>query len=272
MTSKQVMLTVALVMFTSGCKMIQDAYTGMFVKKGAVPLESPYPTRHVWAVAPLRNESGSLSADGLALADHLVNQLENAANLDVLPVNRTLKAMEALEFASIESPQQALRLLDALGIDGLIVGTVTAFDPYDPPKLGMAIELYVDPRVEDADRRLSGLTADSIEPGSPQSLASLRRLTWSATQASTRPSAGESLRQPVSVVSAFFNGSAPEVKEGLRHYAHERGLSNQVESWHTYRISMDLYSEFVTYVMSWRMLRVESRRVAGLVTANTASP
>jgi len=55
-----------------------------------------YPARQVWAVAPMRNESGSQAVDAARVADHLARQLELAPGIDVLPVNRTLAAMEAL--------------------------------------------------------------------------------------------------------------------------------------------------------------------------------
>ena len=33
-------------------------------------------------------------------------------------------------------------LIDALGVDALVVGTVTAYDPYPPPTLGMAVQVF----------------------------------------------------------------------------------------------------------------------------------
>ncbi len=270
MTSKQVMLIAVLVGVISGCESLNSKVDTWLTQKGAPPLDSPYPTRHIWAIAPLRNESGSSSADGLALADHLARQLENASNLDVLPVNRTLAAMEAIELGWVASPQQAKRLLETLGADGLVVGTITAYDPYDPPKLGLAIELYTNPAVEASDAAVLGSpSAESIEPGSADSLASLQRLAWSATAVSTQPDGGGATKQPVSVVSAFFDGASPKVRMGLEHYAHERGEPRVAESWHTYRISMDLYSEFVSYVMSWRLLRVEAQRISPLATTHS---
>ena len=47
-------------------------------------------------MVPLRNESGTLQIDGDNLADHFVRHLQNATNIEMLPVNRTLEAMEAL--------------------------------------------------------------------------------------------------------------------------------------------------------------------------------
>src|SRR5690606_14752642 len=131
------------------------------------PLASPYETRQIWAIAPLRNESGSLYADGVKMADHLAYQLENAEQLDVLPVNRTLRAMNALGMRQINTRQDAMRLLQTLGADALVVGNITAYNPYDPPRLGIALELYQHPRIwrnenEIDPRKLSRAPTDEL--------------------------------------------------------------------------------------------------------------
>ncbi len=242
MTSKQVMLMIALLLL-GGC-VAQEP-------RGSDALVSPYQQGRVWAVAPLRNESGSLQADGLAMADRLQRQLENATNIDVLPVNRVLRAMELLEMPFVETPADAARLMQTLGCDGLIIGTITAYDPYDPPKLGLSIELF--------------------DGGRAQSLDDLdvRQLTRAATGDQTHPYATGSSRPMsrhegvASGVSAFFDAASGDVRNKLQVYGGNRGGPDwHPEGWHRYRISMDLYSEFVTYVMSWRLLHAEKRRLA----------
>ncbi|MCE9592327.1 MAG: hypothetical protein K8S99_17610 [Planctomycetes bacterium] len=253
------MLTLALVLagFLAGC--------GSGQKRGADPLVSPYPETRVWAVAPLRNESGTLHADGVRIAEHLARQLENAFHIDVLPVNRTLSAMEAMQIRDITTPADARKLLATLGCDALVIGTVTSYDPYDPPKLGMAIELYTSQHYDQTV---------AINP---------RNLTSAATPGDPPPPPQPGrVKQPVSTVSAFFDSADPEVRRKLQRYASDRRkdkddplafIRPDDESWHVYRISMDLYSEFVAYVMSWRLLRAETNRLTPVpVTASTTQP
>jgi len=235
MTSKQVLLLTATVCLMGGCSLLEGG--------GADPLHSPYLTHRVWAVAPLRNESGSLQANGWSMADHLVKHLENASNLDVLPVNRVLAAMEALQMAEVSSPAQARQLLKSLGVDGLVVGTITAYDPYDPPKLGIAIELYVDEQIDQYDT------------------INVRALSRAATRPSELPASPDRIK-PVNHVSAVLDASDPIVRKRLRRYASNRGQIKDAKSWRLYRISMDLYSEFTGYVMSWRLLKAETQRIA----------
>ena len=264
MTSKQVMLMVALAFVCGGCEAAKQV-----IDFEAIPrLVSPYPTRHVWAVAPLRNESGHSHADGLVLADHLARQLEGAVNLDLLPVNRVLKAMASLDIEFLETPQQAMQLLEILGVDGLIAGTITSYEPYDPPKLGLAIELYALEDVHQADRAMQTRHARTpTKRATGPKLDVLHRMTWSATGPTGPTSPG--LDQPVSIVSAFFDAADPDMRQGIRKYAQKRGAGPTSEAWHLYHVSMDLYSEFVSYVMSWRLLREEELRMALAVTHPT---
>ena len=244
MASKQVMLTLLLCVL--GCE---------YNPKGADPLVSPYSQPRVWGIVPLRNESGSLYADGVVMADHLQRQLENAANLNVVPVNRVLRAMEVLEIPVVASAQDAYRLMELLEVDGLVVGTITAYDPYDPPKLGLSIELF------DGGR---SRTLDSLD---------VRQMSRAAVDDQTHPYASGVVPHRkhegvASGVSSFFNASDAQVREMLRFYAGNRdGSSPHPEGWHRYRISMDLYSEFVTYVMSWRLLRAEAARLSQGITS-----
>jgi len=239
MTSKQVML--AFVMLTLvGC-------AGSSNVRPVEPLSGPYEQRRVWAVAPLRNESGSRYADGVKMADRLAHQLENAANLNVVPVNRVLRAMEAMGMAQLGSKQDAMRLMQTLGVDGLVVGTITAYDPYDPPRIGLALELYESPRVAQGQEALD-----------------VRQLQRAATDGAARQVRPGLTEQPVTAVSAILDASTPGTRHNLQRYAHERGPVKDRDAWVKYRINMDLYSEFVSYVMCWRLLRAETNRITPL--------
>jgi len=242
MKSEQAMwMVLILVVCTAGCQ-----YRGA---KKATNLSAPYGDRQVWAVAPLRNESGSLNADGLKTADQLAQRLETVMGLDVLPVNRVLAAMQTLEMNGIASTEDAIKLRGVLGADALVVGTITAFDPYDPPKLGLSIELYTDPFRESLQ------TTD------------VRHLVRAATDEMSLPTHHQdSPSQPVSVVSGFYDAADPLVHKKLMSYAsrssgHEED-QGPARGWRLYQIDMSLYTEFVTYLVSQQLLRVEEKRLA----------
>jgi len=233
MTSKQVMLSlVMVVLVTGGC---------MNSRGGLTP---DYPDRQLWAVAPLRNESGSIQADGLKVADHLAHQLEDAYRIDMLPVNRTIATMEALQIPQVTNMEQAMQIRAAMEVDALLIGSITAYDPYDPPKLGLAIELYVDPRRD------------------PSSF-DVRRLQRSATDELALPSSARRSDQPVSTVSIFFDAADPHIRYLIERYGKRRGVDEKDrDAWRLYRMSMDLYTEFVCHEASTRLLRAEAQRLA----------
>lgn len=239
MTSEQVMLAlVALLMpILGGCSVRQDA------AETPVPrLIAPYEGRQVWAVAPLRNESGSLQANGVRVADHLARQLEQAEGIDAVPVTRVIAAMDALKMPTIGSPQQAMQLRQTLGVDAIVVGTISTYDPYDPPKLGLALELYVD------EQRALRPPVD------------VRGLSRAGTDQESRL-ANTRNGQPTSVVSGLYDAAEPATRQWLQRYSLGRGTGEDRPQWRTYRISMDLYTEFVSYAVSWRLLHAEGRRV-----------
>jgi hypothetical protein len=243
MTSKQVLLTLVL-LFLSAC----------VAKPKAEPLSSPYASRQIWAIAPIQNESGHSQANGHVIADHLARQLENASQIDVLPVNRVLAVMESQGMTALRSPGDVQLLLRLLGADYLVVGTVTAYDPYDPPKLGMAIELYSSPRVEEAR------------------ILDLKRLSGASTDRDITPAAYRDVTRPVSIASGYFDAADPGVREKLQRYGQDRSQQDgEASSWRLYRINMNLYCEFVSYVLSWRLLEAEKQRFTPPAT-QPASP
>jgi hypothetical protein len=277
MTSKQVMLSAALLMaaalWAGGCHQIREFIDtmndGVFTGPTADPLVAPYATRHVWAIAPLRNESGTRQADGLLLADKLHAQLANAANLEALPVNRTLEAMQALQLTEITTQAQAMQLLNKMGADGLIVGTITAYNPYDPPKLGLVLELYVNAKVDQSEvldlRRLTVAPNDTAHPAPPYGGVP-------GAPGGTPPGGAGGYRGPVSTVSAVLDAGDPDVCDQLQRYANKRDGAPDAEGWHRYRASMDLYSQFASYVMCWRLLDAEKSRLAEAGGKQVARP
>lgn len=240
MTSEQVML-IGVVLLLGSCTMPPEQ-----TQAPPAPITPP----QLWAVAPLRNESGSAYADGLMLADYLARQFERTPGVDVLPVNRTLAAMAALKMDAPVSPRDALKLMGTLGADALVVGTITAYDPYDPPKLGLALELYTRRRPQ----------------GAP--LTDLRKLVRQRAGGGM-PGAAQLSRQPVALVSAVFDAADAASIELLERYV--QGRDPEIDAQQTarlHRISMDLFSQFVSHVMSRRLLEARSQRLAALTLSH----
>ncbi len=209
----------------------------------------------LWGVAPLRNEAGTTLFDPLDVSDKVVAAASQIRGIRVLPLNRTIIAMRALKMNAVVAPEDARRLAQELGVDGLLVGSITAYDPYDPPKLGLSLALLARPgamqhRSRPLDPRL--LEGRPYDPASP-------------------PTAAEA---PVSVVTEYLDGKNHQVLMDLKQYAEGRHDRTAALSWRRYLASMDLFTEYAAWHAVGRLLDAEWVRLArtGLQTTGFARP
>lgn len=215
-------------------------------------LVSPYNTAGggvLWAVAPLANESGTSIVDSYAVTDAVIARAAEVRGITTLPLNRTIAAMRALRMNAIRSPADALRLADALGVDGIIVGSITAYDPYSPPKLGLMLGLYTR-----ASRRQPDWDPRTLQ-----------------TSGIDRPvqTADEN---PSVVIAEHLDAQNHEVLMNVRRYAEGRYEQDSALGWRRYTASMELYTEFAAYWSVYRLLQEERLRVArtGVATVSVS--
>jgi hypothetical protein len=126
-----------LALITSGCKPPE------YGKEAQLTLQSR--SQPIWAVAPAVNLSGETSVDPLLQADLVYQQMQAVQNVTVIPVNRVIEVYAALRIDKVQSEEQAAVVCEQLGCDALLIPTVTAFDPYNPPKVGAAVQLIARP-------------------------------------------------------------------------------------------------------------------------------
>ena len=249
MTSEQAMLTkrslpgrglsgpllLALASILTACAPQRDVLVAPEV------LASPYQATRgevLWAVAPLRNESGTSLPDVAAISDKIVAAAAQVRGVRCLPLNRTIAAMRALGIEAIASPDQAKQLAAELGADGIIIGTITAYDPYDPPALGLSLALYMRPEsgrsTADIDSR--GVSSSATEPQLPRS-----NYTGS----------------PAAVASQHLDAKNHQVQMDMQRYATGRQDGHSALGWRRYMVSMDLFSEFAAWHAVGSLLQQE---------------
>lgn len=219
----------------------------------------PAPRGALWALAPLRNDSGAGIVDELAVTDTLIGELSQAPGLAVLPVNRTLAAMRALNLASIDTPAQAREVAHALGADALIVGAVTAWTPYDPPILGLSLALFQANPPTDPD-------ADPSADSDPISLRA-QATDFPASAGAPAPT----LNTPTATFAGVFDASNGETRKAIRAYAEGRHDPRSALGWKRYTASMALYEKFVCFEASRRLLLSERSRLNAPETHAQAS-
>lgn len=211
----------------------------------------------LWAVIPLANESGTEIVDPLRLTDQLVAAAEEVEGVRTVPLNRTLRAMNDMGLRGVSSPDEVRQLAAAMGVDGIIVGTITAYDPYDPPTLGLSLALYA---------RTAAMGSREAEgPLNPRTLAA------SPTETQLTPAAlGD---RPAAVVSANLDAKDHNVLMALRDYAEGRHDPVSALGWRRYTASMDLYTQFATQHLVAALVEQEHRRLTPLAsTEDTTAP
>lgn len=196
----------------------------------------------VWAIAPANNLSGVKDVDPLLQADLAYAQLQTVKGLKVIPVNRVVEVYASLELTQVDSDRQAALVCDLLGADALLVPTVTAYDPYNPPKFGVSLQLFAKP---DTYTRPTGLDPRELSrmasPGGTESLPS-------------QPA----LLQVVGIYDAA-NGS---IREKLSDYADGRNDPSGPLGSKEYLVSIDRYCSFVYHDLIDQLM-VKLERLAG---------
>lgn len=248
MTSAQTMLAVLLscVLFgLTGCQST-DPRDRLDVPGVIV---APYDTSSgevLWAVIPPMNESGVSSVREDIIGDTIVAAVQGIRGVRCLPINRTLAAMRQNGIQQITSTNEAIALANTLGVDGIIAGSITAYDPYDPPTLGISLALYSKPGAMKA-----GAKADLDH----------RALSMAYTDFGAFDGtrfAGD----PVNTVSQHLDARDHAVLRDLKRYAEGRSDPNAALRWRVYTASMDLYTQFVAHHTVGRLIDEEWLRYA----------
>lgn len=192
------------------------------------------PRAMVLAVAPAIDLSGRRDVDPLLQADLVFAQMQQIDGLTVLPVNRVVEVYAALELRRVESAEQAALACDLLGADGLLVPTISLYDPYVPPKLGASLQLLPRP----------GLfaRAGDVDP---------RALARQASPGPTTAPAAPGMIQAV----GLFDAASGSVQQRLAAYAAGRYDPSGAMGRREYEMSMDRYCGFVWHELAGDLLR-----------------
>src|SRR5690349_9104743 len=104
-------------------------------------LHNPYPQLSKVAVAPFFNLSTEPTVDGRQFALAYYNELQLVQGFEVVPVGVVEKTLETYRI-SLNGADDARKLAQILGVDAVVIGAVTDFSPYYPPRCGMQVEWY----------------------------------------------------------------------------------------------------------------------------------
>ncbi len=201
------------------------------------------------AVAPAMNFSGSSNWDPVRVADLMASELSQLPGINVVGVNRVLAVLARQGRDGIVSPAHALAVCDQLGVDAILVFAITEFDPYVPPVVALAAQLY-GPHARDA----------GFDP-----VAASRQ----ARPFATDTLASDSLR-PWAEVQRTYNGMHESVQKAVEAFARPRDADRSPMGWRKYLASQELYLRFCCHNALQDLMRAEPGRTSAESVAMSA--
>jgi len=104
-------------------------------------IRNPFPQLSKIAVAPFFNHSDEPTVDGRNFAMAYFSELQMTPGFEVVPLGVVEEAIIANRI-NLGGPGEARRLAELLGVDAVVVGAVTDYSPYYPPRCGLRVEWY----------------------------------------------------------------------------------------------------------------------------------
>jgi len=214
--------------------------------------QTPYPQAYTIAIVPFRNLSGSDHLDVIAVTDEFYTELKQVpGQMQVFPVNRVLAALNEIGLDRVDTLEDMILLADQLQADAVIAGSITRYDPYPPPKLGMDLQMYVRPEPS------SMVDQNRLWQANPGEIA---RQGTSFTLDTTAPI------RPQAMASRIFDAGQSDVVERIKIYAQERGAKETPLGWKKFTASRH-FIRFVCHEMIGELLMQQQTQLAAAPTA-----
>jgi hypothetical protein len=161
-------------------------------------IRNPFPQLSRVAVAPFFNHSDEPTVDGRQIAMAYFAELQDTPGFEVVPVGVVEEAM-IVHRIDLGGPGEARRLAQILGVDAVVVGAVTDYTPYYPPRIGMRVEWYTaNPGFHEIPAGYGLPWHTPEEEFIPDSLAYEAKMSLARAQLATQTPACDETCQPLS--------------------------------------------------------------------------
>lgn len=135
-----VVLVVGLFATLGGCNALPRRYVQHTVY-------NPFPELSRVAIVPFFNHSDEPTVNGAEFARAYFLELQSVPGFEVVPVEVVARTIRDHRLA-LGHPGEIVRLAELLDVDAVVVGVVTDYRPYYPPRCGLHVEWYArDPSV-----------------------------------------------------------------------------------------------------------------------------
>jgi hypothetical protein len=154
----------------------------------------------------------------------MASELSYAEGVNVIPVSRVLAALADQGRQRVESPGHALELARIVGADAILVFAITEYDPYEPPVVGIAAQLY---------GQLPGARTTRFDP-----VADPRRPSPRLASAARSP------LTPLAQAERVYDASHQWVSAEVKRFAQRRSADKSPFGWRKYLASQQHYLRF----------------------------
>ena len=203
-------------------------------------LVAPYKETRLWAVVPFANESGVSIVDPYRSAELFTREVQQVHGLNAVPANRVIAAMRKQEIQSVNSVADAMQLANMLNVDGIVVGTISDYEPYPPLTLGIKVQLF-----DVKHNRIRNFDPQKLTR-SPRGTASPEELGHSG---------------PVAQAAGVFDSTNHQTLSQLQKYSKGRYDPQGAFGKDIYLVRMELYTQFVSYRLIQDLLLSERERL-----------
>ena len=128
------LLLVVLLAIAPGCSILPEiAYQPTF--------HNPFPQLSTVAIAPFFNYTNDPTLDTIRFSEAYGTELQKIPGFTVVPVSLVQKQIELYKL-KMDSPEDMQRLAQHLGVDAIVLGVITDYDSWYPPRLGLQTQWY----------------------------------------------------------------------------------------------------------------------------------
>ncbi|MCS7238631.1 MAG: hypothetical protein NZ899_10235 [Thermoguttaceae bacterium] len=106
-----------------------------------VTVYNPFPELCRVAVVPFFNHSKEPTVNGAEFARAYYLELQSVPGFEVVPVEVVTRALQEHRL-QLRHPGEVRRLAEILDVDAVVIGVVTDYQPYYPPRCGLHVEWY----------------------------------------------------------------------------------------------------------------------------------
>ncbi|MEZ6153568.1 MAG: hypothetical protein R3C09_26005 [Pirellulaceae bacterium] len=124
----------AMMLASSGCALLPD------IKRKPQTI-NPFPQLKTIAILPFANQSEDPTLSGERVALAYLNELQAIRGFEVLPLGAVKQRMAGYQ-GNLASGEDFQAFAQYLGVDAVLIGSVTDYDSYYPPRMSLKVNWY----------------------------------------------------------------------------------------------------------------------------------